>query len=211
MSWQNPDVTPVGLVRDSTGAPVSVRRRGKARLAVGGLLLAGGIGAGVAGILDAVGDRADALDDAVARGTLAGVGPTEPVRFVVDAKGEFTIFLDTPGSGNDVELEREVGATVCVAAFADGTDDTVRGSRQGTASDIGGLRSVGGFTAPEGEVEVTCGWDEPMRAGSRDYVVSPGDPDDVGLGVALAVGGVFVAIAGGFVLAWGLRGHHEVR
>jgi hypothetical protein len=209
VSWSNPDVVPVGIPQGPGGTPVTRRRRGWGRVVVGAALLALGIGGFTFGTFDAVGDRDDAIDAAVARGDVRRDGP-ERIEFETEDKVEYTIFLDGPSSGNDFELEREVGATVCDVGFADGTDDTVRGDRQDTASDIDGLRSIGGFVAPEGLVTVLCRFESFTQADSRSFIVTPGDPDDVGSGILVGVAAAFVGVLGGFVLAWGLRGRYEV-
>lgn len=219
MTWTNPDVTPVGVARDATGRAVSRHRRGWVRILVGTALLLGGIALAVAGILESINHRSEAFEDAVGQGLLEGVGPTDPVVFVADdATGDdFTIYLDTPGTGNDVHLEREVQSTECVVRRSDGTEKEILGRIQGVASDIGGLRSVGGFSATPGETTVTCGWRSPSlrldrgRADSRVFLVSPGKPSVAGGGVLVTIVGVFGAIGGGFLLAWGLHGRREMR
>lgn len=218
MTWTNPDVTPVGVARDATGRPVSRHRRGWGRVVAGAVLLVGGIVVAIAGIRTSVEYRSNAFDEAVGEGRLEGVGPTDPITFVVDdATGsDFTIFLDTPGSGNEIHLDREVQSTECVVARSDGTEEEVLGRIQGVASDIGGLRSVGGFSATPGETTVTCGWRAPVRrldrgrAESRGFLVSPGAPSLAAGGVGGVVAGVFVALAGGGLLAWGLHGRREL-
>lgn len=218
MSWQNPDVTPVGVVRDQAGAPVSRHRPGYLRILLGAALLLGGIGMAVYGILDSINFRSDAIDDAVGRGLLEGVGPTDPVTFEADDStgDEFTIFLDTPDIGNSTHLEREVQSTACTVLRSDGSEKEVLGRIQGTASDIGGLMSVGGFSATPGETTVTCGWRAPSRrldrgrADERVFLVSPGQPSAAGGGVLVTIVGVFGAIGGGFLLAWGLHGRREM-
>lgn len=217
MTWSDPDVRPAGVARGPDGAPLTQRERGWVRIVVGAVALLAGVGLAVAGILESVDHRAEALDAAVARGLLEGVGPTEPVTFVAgEGNGhEFTIYLDTPGGGNDVQLEREVQSTTCEVERADGSHATVLGRLQGVASDIGGLRSVGGFSAPPGETTVTCGWRDPGRqdrgrADSRTFVVSPGSPASAAQGVVWTLGGVGVALAGGAVLAWGIHGRHRL-
>ena len=216
VTWSDPDVRPAGVARDHGGAPVTRHVRGWVRIVVGTVGLSAGVALAVLGILASVDHRSRALDDAVARGVLEGVGPTEPVTFVAgEGTGhEFTIYLDTPGGGNEVHLEREVQSTTCEVKRADGTAATVLGRLQGVASDIGGLRSVGGFSAPTGETTVTCGWRDPGRqdrgrADARTFVVSPGAPSEAGRGVLLTLGGVTVALAGGALLAWGIHGRHR--
>lgn len=218
MTWTNPDVTPVGIVRDGAGRPVTRHRRGWVRVAVGAVLLVGGVAVTIGGIVASIEYRSDALDDAVGEGRLEGVGPTDPVTFVVDeATGtDFTIHLDTPDSGNSTHLDREVQSTECVVARSDGTEQEVLGRIQGVASDIGGLRSVGGFSATPGETTVTCGWRAPSRrldrgrADSRLFLVSPGKPSLAADGVVATLAGVSLALAGGALLAWGLHGRHEL-
>ena len=151
-------------------------------------------------------------------GRLEGIGPTDPVRFVVDeATGEdFTIFLDTPDTGNSTHLDREVQSTECTVVRSDGTEQEILGRIQGVASDIGGLRSVGGFAASPGETTVTCGGRAPSRrldrgrADSRDFLVSPGAPSAAADGVVAILAGVFTALAGGALLVWGLHGRREL-
>lgn len=218
MTWPNPDVTPVGVARDATGQPVSRHRRGWGRVLLGGLLLVGGIAVAIGGIVASIEYRSNALDDAVGQGRLEGVGPTAPVSFVVDAStGEdFAIYLDTPGTGNDTHLEREVQSTECVVRRSDGTEKEILGRIQGVASDINGLRSVGGFSATPGETTVTCGWRAPSRrldrgrADSRAFLVSPGAPSLAADGVAAILAGVFTALGGGALLVWGLHGRREL-
>jgi hypothetical protein len=218
VTWPNPDVTPVGVARDATGRPVSRHRRGWVRVLLGGLLLVGGIVLAGQGILRSIEHRSDAFDEAVGEGRLEGVGPTDPVRFTVDETTgrDFTIYLDTPGTGNDTHLDREVQSTECAVVRSDGTDKEILGRIQGTASDIGGLRSVGGFSATPGETTVTCGWRSPNRrldrgrADSRTFLVTPGTPSDAAGGVLSTIGGVFLALAGGALLAWGVHGRHEL-
>ena len=218
MTWTNPDVTPVGVVRDVTGRPVSRHRKGWVRIFVGALLLVGGVALGIRGLLASAEYRSNAFDEAVGEGRLEGVRPTDPVSFVVDAAtGEdFTIFLDTPGTGNDTHLEREVQSTECTVVRSDGTEQEILGRIQGVASDIGGLRSVGGFSATPGETTVTCGWRAPSRrmdrgrADSRAFLVSPGAPSLAADGVVTILAGVVTALAGGALLAWGLHGRREL-
>lgn len=217
MTWSDPDVQPAGVARAPDGAPLIRHARGWVRIAVGVVALLAGIGLALVGILESVDHRAEALDHAVARGLLEGVGPTDPVAFVAgEGHGhEFTIYLDTPGGGNDVQLEREVQSTTCEVERADGSHATVLGRLQGVASDIGGLRSVGGFSAPTGPTTVTCGWRDPGRqdrgrAESRTFVVSPGSPSTAARGVLWTLAGVAVALAGGAVLAWGIHGRHRL-
>ncbi len=218
VTWTNPDVTPVGVVRDDTGRPVSRHRRGWIRIVLGTLLLVGGIAFGIQGILSSAEYRSDAFDDAVGEGRLEGVGPTDPVTFVVDdATGEdFTIFLDTPDTGNSIPLDREVQSTECVVRRSDGSEQEILGRIQGVASDIGGLRSVGGFSATPGETTVTCGWRAPVRrldrgrADSRTFLVSPGAPSLAAGGVLTILAGVAGALGGGALLAWGLHGRREL-
>lgn len=218
MTWTNPDVTPVGVARDGAGRPVSRHRRGWIRIVLGTLLLVGGIAVAIAGILTSIEFRSNAFDDAVGEGRLEGVGPTDPVSFVVDdTTGEdFTIFLDTPDTGNSTHLEREVQSTECIVNRSDGTEQEILGRIQGVASDIGGLRSVGGFSATPGDTTVTCGWRAPVRrldrgrADSRTFLVSPGAPSLAADGVVAILAGVFTAIAGGALLAWGLHGRREL-
>jgi hypothetical protein len=218
VTWTNPDVTPVGVARDATGQPVSVHKRGWVRIIVGGVLLVGGVALAGLGIFGAIDHRSDALDGAVGRGVLEGVGPTEPVTFVAsaDTGDDFTIYLDQPGGGNDLPLEREVQSTECTVRRSDGTDKEVLGRIQGVASDIGGLRSVGGFSAPPGETVVTCGWRAPVprldrvRADQRTFVVSPGKPSDAAGGVLLTLAGITAALAGGALVAWGLHGRRAL-
>jgi len=219
MRWQNADVTPVGVVRDQAGAPVSRHRPGYLKILLGAVLLLGGIAVAVVGIVDSINFHSETVDEAVGRGLLEGVGPTEPVTFVTDeATGDdFTIFLDTPDLGNTTNLDREVQSTECLVRRSDGTEKEILGRIQGAASDIGGLLSVGGFSATPGETTVTCGWRSPARrldrgrADSRVFLVSPGKPLEAGRGVLLAVGGVFTAIAGGALLARGLHGRREIQ
>lgn len=219
LTWQNPDVTPVGVVRDRHGEPVSRHRPGYLRIALGACLLLVGIAMAVVGIVDSINFRSVAFDDAVGRGLLEGVGPTDPVTFVTDEStgDDFTIFLDTPDAANSLDVDREVQSTECVVRRSDGSEKEILGRIQGTASNIGGLLSVGGFSATPGETTVTCGWRDPVRridagrADSRVFLVSPGKPSAAGGGVVLTLVGVFGAIGGGFVLAWGLHGRREMR
>lgn len=218
MTWTNPDVTPVGVVHDGTGRPVSRHRKGWVRVVVGALLLVGGVAVAISGILESIEYRSNAFDEAVGVGRLEGVGPTDPVTFVADeTTGEdFTIFLDTPDTGNDTHLEREVQSTECTVVRSDGTEQEILGRIQGVASDIGGLRSVGGFSATPGETTVTCGWRAPTRrldrgrADSRTFLVSPGAPSLAAGGVLTIFAGVTAALAGGALLAWGLHGRREL-
>lgn len=217
MTWSDPDVRPAGVARQADGTPVTRHVRGWGRIAVGSVALLAGTGLAAAGILASVDQRSAALDGAVARGVLAGVGPTDPVTFVAgEGNGhEFTIYLDTPGGGNAVHLEREVQSTTCEVERADGSRATVLGRRQGVASDIGGLRSIGGFSAPTGATTVTCGWRDPGRldrgrADSRTFVVSPGSPSTAARGVLSTLAGVVVALAGGALVAWGVHGRHRL-
>ena len=218
MTWTNPDVTPVGVVHDRTGRPVSRHRKGWVRIVVGAVLLVGGVAVAIGGILESIEYRSNAFEEAVGEGRLEGVGPTDPVTFVVDdtTGSDFTIFLDTPDTGNSTSLEREVQSTECDVVRSDGTEEEVLGRIQGVASDIGGLRSVGGFSATPGETTVTCGWRAPSprldrgRADSRTFLVSPGAPSLAAGGVLSVVAGVAGALGGGALLAWGLHGRREL-
>ncbi len=232
----NLDVTPVGgqagdAVGRPTGAPSggrtdrpdpfgsrpSVRRRGWVRLALGVVLLLGGVVATGAGILEAVDTYGKIEDDAVARGVIQDGRAAQALEFTVPdgGKRDYTVYLifdDGNYVNRELEEDAAVRSTVCQATRADETSASFTGSRQGASVRIERSASIGHFAAVPGSVRVGCAYGPSSRRSERrrpdrvDYVVTPGKPSVAGGGTLLIVGGVFGAIGGGFLFAWGWRG-----
>ncbi len=130
----------------------------------------------------------------------------------------YTVYLRTGGLGLDDEDEDlTVRDTACVATMPDGVQTRFRGGRQGTAMTLGSAASVGHFTSQPGPVLVACAYGTGTRGSRRvrpdavPFVVTTGRPTVLGGGVLMIVGGVSVALLGGFLLGWGLRGSRRRR
>ena len=227
--WPNLDVTPVGREpgtgphatptasassHDPFGSRPSRRRRGWVRIALGAAALLGGIVATALGILEAVDERGRIESEAVARGVVTD-GRSDPVTFTVPQgeRRDYTVYLLFEGRvSREPQQELTVRDTGCTASLPGGGEESFRGARQGVASSIGQASSVGHFTAPPGEVELLCAYTSStlrsrrLRPDSVRYVVTPGAPSVASGGVLLIVGGVALAIAGGFMVGWGWRG-----
>jgi hypothetical protein len=232
----NFDVTPVGRApgegaaggsgargdgSDPFGSLPSVRRPGWVRIVLGALALVGGIVAAVVGILDAVETGGKIEKDAVARGVMM-VSDGEfgaPVTFAVPA-GEsrgYTVYLIFDDNiDSDGEESAAVRDSRCQVKLPNERLVTFGGNRQGVSNTFDRASSIGTFSSPPGAVEVRCAYAPGARRSRRvrpervDYVVTPGVIDGLGGGTGLIVAGVFVAIGGGFLLRWGLRGRRRV-
>jgi hypothetical protein len=209
----NLDVTPVGR---AAGAG-TVRRRGWVRVVAGAIALVAGVAGSAIGILDAVDTRDNIESDAVARGTLGG--PPLTFRAPAGEAQDYTVYLLFGRNLVNRELEESAAVrdTVCRAALPNERVVTFGGRSQGVTTTIGRASSVGHFSSPSGQVEVRCAYgpgdlrSRRRRPDSVAYVVTPGTPGDAAEGVVLIVGGVFGALAGGFLLAWGWRGSRDVQ
>jgi hypothetical protein len=214
-----PDVTRGDGGDDPFGSRQSVRRRGWVRIVLGAAGLVAGIVAAVIGILDAVDTRGKIESDAVARGVVrvsdGEFGP--PVSFEAPPGGphDYSVYLIF-AKGNVVNREDEEDAAVrstgCQATLPNERQVTFSGNVQGVATTIGRASSVGSFTSPPGGVEVRCAYGQGSRRtrfrrpDSVAYVVTPGKPSAFGGGVLLIIGGVALALGGGFLIGWGWRG-----
>jgi hypothetical protein len=226
--WQDPDVTPVGAAPGSlppAPAPTygpshdpfgsrPTRREGRPVLvAVGVLLLVGGIvGFGV-GLLAIIGSGGEITEDAVASGEV-GVGGGVAATFDAEAGQPYTVYVrfgsDLVSNAN--EQEATVEDTVCEIRHPDGRRSSIRGDRQAHSVAIGGRSSIGWFTAQEGETAVVCAYEQGSRstrrnrAGSVAVVVTPGKPSDSIGGFVGVFAGVAVALLGGWAVVRGGRG-----
>ena len=127
----------------------------------------------------------------------------------------FTVYLLFGGVENNSEdQDLAVRDTGCEATMPDGVVTRFRGARQGTSLQLGDAASVGHFSSQPGEVAVRCAYLTSTRSSRRrrpdtvPYVVTPGKPGGADGDVLMTIGGVFVAIGGGFLawLGWRRRG-----
>lgn len=231
--WTNLDVTPVGQAPGSgppgpsTAAPPggdpfgsrpSRRRRGWIRVVLGVVVLVGGCVAAIGGIVRAVDERDRIESGAVARGVVTAVAPEEErVTFEVPDRDrrDYTVYLLFEGVvSKEPEQELAVRDTGCTATLPSGDQTTFRGSRQNVSSSVGQASSVGHFSAAPGTVAIRCAYVSSSRRSRRQrpdsvaYVVTPGKPAAL-TGTLAIVGGVFAALAGGFLSAWGWRGRRQ--
>jgi hypothetical protein len=230
----NLDVTPVGSepgarasegavldvppAHDPFGSRPTVRRRGWIRILVGVALVVGGIVGTVVGIGDAIGTHDSIEADAVGRGTVSVAG-AGLVTFAVPSgeRRDYTVYLLFDGiESNSTIQELAVRDTGCVATMPDGVQTTFRGARQGVSQTVGHSASVGHFSSQPGRVNVQCSYtsgtlrSQRRRPDAVPYVVTPGKPTALGGGVVTIIGGVFGAIVGGFLVAWGWRRRRPV-
>lgn len=226
--WQNPDVTPVGAAPGSLPpAPVApfgpahdpfgsrpTRRNGRPFLvALGVLLIVGGVVGFVVGLLDVVGAGGDITADAVATGEV-GVGGGVAATFDGQAGEPYTVYVRFGSDlvSDENEQEATVADTVCEVRHPDRRTSVIRGDRQAQSVTIGGRSSIGWFTAQDGETQVVCAYEQGSRysrrnrAGSVGVVVTPGKPSVATAGFLGIGGGVVVTLLGGWVLVKGLRG-----
>ena len=204
---------------DPFGSRPQPRRRevGWLLLALGVLLLAGGIAASIAGIVGAVGNRDAIEDDAVGRGTVRDLdSEVDRIAFAVPEgdRRHFTVYLLFGGVENNSEdRDLAVRDTGCEATMPDGVITRFRGARQGTSVQLGDAASVGHFSSQPGEVAVRCAYLTSTRSSRRrrpdtvPYVVTPGKPSGLTGDVLMIIGGTFAAIGGGFLgwLGWRRR------
>lgn len=229
MSWTDPDVTPVGgrpgerageapgpapPGGDPFGSRPTRRRPGWIRVIAGALLISGGVAVGVVGVARAIESGAAIEGDAVARGEVREDREQRAVAFTVPAgdRRDYTVYLLLRGrAGDENRRDLTVRDTACVARMPDGVETRFRGARQDASTTIGDATSVGHFSSQPGRVAVVCAYTTGTRSSRRirpqraEYVVTPGTPLAMGLGIAMGVGGITAAVAGGFLLAWGWR------
>ncbi|UUY03956.1 hypothetical protein LRS13_00035 [Svornostia abyssi] len=229
--WTNPDVTPVGGAagaradqsrpaplsggEDPFGSRPSRRSPGWVRVILGVLLVVASIALIVVGIGKTVESGSGIESDAVARGEVReSVEQTRAVTFVVPPgeRRDYTVYLLLTGrDGFENRRDLTVRDTACVAELPDGVQTRFRGARQGASTTIGKASSVGHFSAQPGRVAVVCAYTQGTRSSRRirpetaAYVVTPGTPGAMGLGIAMIVGGATVLIGAGFLIAWGMR------
>lgn len=207
----NPDIVPVGFAAtDGPGAPARRHRRWWL-LAVAIVLAVVGAAALLVGIGRVAGGAFDVDGKAVAEGRVAGLGSEQWVdaTFTAPEAGRYTVWLRTDGISEENNRDTVVAATNCRAELADGSWRAFRGAIQGSSVTIEDRSTVGTFTAPAGEVEVTCKMApfgrrsryERLRA-SREFVVVPGGPNGGVAAIAWILGGS-ASLAGGLVI--GLR------
>jgi hypothetical protein len=182
-------------------------------VALGVVLLLGGIVASVLGIVDLVDSGGEITDDAVAEGQV-GIGGGLPATFTSTAGEPYTVYVRFPSDlvsdGN--ERDATVEDTVCEVRHPDGRTTVIRGDRQAHSVTIGGRSSIGWFTAQRGDTAVVCAYEQGSRytranrAPDVRVVVTPGKPSDSIGGFVAVFGGVTVALLGGWALVRGLRG-----
>lgn len=233
--WTDLDVTPAGRPagappemapnplapdEDPFGARPSRRRRGWVRIVVGVLAVAGGIAASIAGLVGTLRTGQDIEGRAVARGDVVEDGPITPVAFTVPPgeKRAYSVYLLFGGSvSQEPQQELTVRDTQCRIRLPGGQTTVFRGARQDTSAEIGQAASVGHFTSAPGRAGAFCHYTVGTRTSRRlrpervAYVVTPGRPSDGFADVALIVGGVFAATAGGFAIASGARRRRPIR
>lgn len=213
--WSSdPDVRSVGWVTEQPGATLR-RTRSWGWLVIGGLLLAGGVGALIGGILSLVADTGPDEAEVVADGVVAALDGPDAVAATFTAGGSvpFTVWLSTDRLDNSVFRENVEAATRCVADLADGEQATFQGNRQGAAVEVDDWATVGWFTAAEGGVTVTCRQVEFGRRGNYDrlrdeheFIVEAGKPSFPLAGVLVLSGGVVAGLLGVAALTKGVRG-----
>ena len=205
------DFTPVG---SAPGAMAGPPRRGWIRVALGLLLVVAGVVATAVGIAQAVTEHGKIEGDAVTGADVRDGGLGDAAAFTVPAGGRrhFSVYLLFDGVESNSEVqELAVRDTGCAATMPDGVVTEFRGARQDVAATLGGAASVGHFTSLPGRVTVRCGYTSGTRSSERrrpdsvPFVVTPGKPSFLDSGVLTIVGGVGVAIAGGFLGFWGWR------
>ena len=216
----NPDISPVGFAAtDHPRSPLE-RDRGVLWIVLGAALVFVGIAGIGSFIWQMVDPGSDKKDDAVARGTVAGLldAPTPAATFVVEAAGPFTVWLDDGGVLDSGTRDNIVAAANCEAIFADGTSTSFRGAIQGSSVQIGNMATVGTFDAPEGPAAVACHSerfgrraDRDQLEKQRDFYVVPGSP---GVGWLSWVGmfaGIPALILGFMAIARGWTGGVRTR
>ena len=229
--WTNPDVTPVGGAagaradhgrpapvpggEDPFGSRPSRRSPGWVRVILGGLLVVASVALIVVGIGKTVESGSGIESDAVARGEVReSVEQTRAVTFEVPPgeRRDYTVYLLLTGrDGWENRRDLTVRDTACVAEMPDGVQTRFRGARQGSSTTIGKASSVGHFSSQPGRVAVVCAYTSGTRSSRRirpetaAYVVTPGTPGEMGLGIAMIVGGATVLVGAGFLIAWGMR------
>lgn len=233
--WTNADVTPVGGAaggraetgpsvttpggHDPFGARPTQRKPGWIRVVLGSLVVVGAIAMTVVGGLRAIEAGAGIEDDAVARGEVREDGEGRAVAFTVPAgeRRDYSVFLLLRGRDNDEDRqELIVRDTACVAEMPDGVETAFRGARQTSATTIGDASSVGHFSSQPGRVTVFCGYSDGTRSSRRirpevaAYVVTPGTPGAMSIGIVMLVGGVLLAGGGWYLARWGWRRRRPV-
>lgn len=180
----------------------------------GALLISGGVAVAVVGAARSFESGAGIEEDAVARGEVREDREQRAVAFTVPAgdRRDYSVYLLLRGrDGDENRRDLTVRDTACVARMPDGVETRFRGARQDASTTIGDANSVGHFSSQPGRVAVVCAYTTGTRSSRRirperaEYVVTPGTPLAMGLGIAMAVGGITAAVAGGFLLAWGWR------
>jgi hypothetical protein len=202
----------VSQADDPFGSRHRERGPGWLRIVAGLLIVLGGIGLTVYGIAGAVDAAGKVEGDAVGRATVRDNEVRDVVRFTVP-EGErrrYTVWMLFDGyTSNDDLRELMVRDTGCAVDLPGGDETRFRGARQGTSVVLGDAATVGTFTSAAGEVRVRCAYitgtlrSERRRESGVPYVVTPGGPSEFGSDVLLIVGGVFGAIGGGIIAAWG--------
>jgi len=177
-------------------------RGGALLIALGAVLLMAGLVIGGYGIVRAVQSNAAIEDDAVATGVVSAV-PGEPVRFESDAD-ELSVYLDFDGvTDNSVVQERASGAVGCLVSGQDGSSESFSGARQGTAATVGDYVSVGSFSIPSGEISCVYTSASSALPGEVPYVVTLGGTGAAAWPVFIIIGGVTVALLGGWAAVGG--------
>ena len=201
----------VGRTADPFGSRAAERGPGWVRLVLGALLVVAGVAAAIGGIVAAIDAAGRIEDDAVGRATVRSGEVREVVRFAVP-EGErrrYTVYLLFDGvESNSTVRDLMVRDTGCAATLPDGVETTFRGARQGVSATLGDASSVGHFSSQPGRVRVRCAYTSGTRSSQRvrddvPYVVTPGTPGQASAPIALILGGVFGALAGGALAWWG--------
>ena len=195
----DPDVTPVGFAA-TDGPDARLHRRRNPAWLVLAILLASAGAAGIVWFVWAQLENAPGRDEAVAGGRVAALrgADTPVVRF--SGEGAYTVWLDLDGVTLSNNRELIVAATNCAAGFENGRSARFRGARQGANVTVGDRSTIGTFTAPRGEVALSCRQLPFGRRGrrrvldaERSFFVTSGSP---GVGWA-----PWVAMFGGIALS----------
>ncbi len=117
--------------------------------------------------------------------------------------GSYAIVLKRGEISDENVVESLVRDTTCTVVASDGTTRTIKGSRQGTASQTDFGASIGTFTAPDGPTQVTC-----IGTGSRllfdRYAVAPERKGALYVSYGILGFGLIVGLLGGSLIkrAW---------
>jgi hypothetical protein len=174
------------------------RRQGPFRAGV--ILCVAGLAALVAGGLLLTGTQAAEVLGATGR---AEVG--SPITFDAEARRYALVYVRGELDSEQF-IERAVTNLTCTVTAEDGSTQTVRGSRQTTASETEFGSSIGSFDAVAGRTEVLCTWIQDPGGLLQNYAVAPQrTAAEIASYVLLGLG-VLLGVIGAVLLVIGIRG-----